>query len=272
MLIKEFRVTLPLTVEEYQVAQLFSVAEASKNETGGGEGIEVLKNEPFDNHPLLGGKYSSGQYTYKIYHLASKVPAFIRLLAPKGSLEIHEEAWNAYPYCRTIITNPGYMKENFVICIESLHVADTGIQNNVHELSPEKLKTRDVVHIDIANDTVSTADYKPLEDPTKFKSKKTGRGPLVGADWKKTVDPVMTCYKLVTCEFKWFGLQTRIENFIQKSERRLFTTFHRQVFCWIDRWHGLTMDDIRAIEEKTKEELDRQRNTGEVRGMRAESD
>lgn len=86
------------------MAQLYSVAEASKNETGGGEGIEVLKNEPFDNHPLLGGKYSSGQYTYKIYHLASKVPSFIRLLAPKGSLEIHEEAWNAYPYCRTVIT------------------------------------------------------------------------------------------------------------------------------------------------------------------------
>ena len=25
----------------------------SKNETGGGEGIEILKNEPFDNFPLL---------------------------------------------------------------------------------------------------------------------------------------------------------------------------------------------------------------------------
>lgn len=66
--------------------------------------------------------------------------------------------------------------------------------------------------------------------------------------------------------------QTRIENFIQKSERRLFTNFHRQVFCWTDRWYGLTMADIRAIEDKTKEELDAQRNRGEVRGMRAESD
>jgi hypothetical protein len=66
----EYRVTLPLTVEEYQVAQLYSVAKASKNETGGGEGIEVLKNEPFDDRPLLGGKYRKGQYTYKIYHLA----------------------------------------------------------------------------------------------------------------------------------------------------------------------------------------------------------
>ena len=26
------------------------------------------------------------------------------MLAPKGSMEIHEEAWNAYPYCRTVIT------------------------------------------------------------------------------------------------------------------------------------------------------------------------
>ena len=89
MIIKEYRVTLPMTVEEYQVAQLYSVAEASKNETGGGEGVEVLKNEPYDGDqrlsywlsiydcplgvPLLNGKFKSGQYTYKIYHLHSKV-------------------------------------------------------------------------------------------------------------------------------------------------------------------------------------------------------
>lgn len=60
-----------MTVEEYQVGQLWSVAEASKNETGGGEGVEVLKNEPYDNHPLLNGRFTAGQFTHKIYHLAS---------------------------------------------------------------------------------------------------------------------------------------------------------------------------------------------------------
>lgn len=131
----------------------------------------------------------------------------------------------------------------------------------VHELPPDKLKIRDVVHIDIANDPIASADYKEDEDPAKFKSQKTGRGPLVGKDWMRNVQPVMTCYKLVTCEFKWFGLQTRVEGFIQKAERRLFTNFHRQVFCWIDRWYGLTMEDIRAIEDNTKEELDRVRES-----------
>lgn len=271
MQIKEFRVTLPLTVEEYQVAQLFSVAEASKNETGGGEGIEVLKNEPFENHPLLGGKYSTGQYTYKIYHLQSKVPSFIRLLAPKGSLEVHEEAWNAYPYCRTVITNPNFMKDKFVVIIETLHSNDRGDKHNVHELPPDKLKNREVIHIDIANDPISSADYKKDEDPAVFKSKKTDRGPLVG-NWIEKADPVMTCYKLVTAEFKWFGLQNRVESIIQKSERRLFTNFHRQVFCWMDNWYGLTMEDIRRIEEKTKEELARQIHTGTVRGMKADND
>ncbi|XP_045129582.1 phosphatidylinositol transfer protein beta isoform-like isoform X4 [Portunus trituberculatus] len=270
MLVKEFRVILPLTVEEYQVAQLYSVAEASKNETGGGEGVEVLKNEPFDNYPLLGNRYSSGQYTYKIYHLKSKVPGFIRILAPEGSLEVHEEAWNAYPYCRTIISNPGYMKEGFHITIETLHAPGDGQLENAHELTGEKYKMREVVPIDISNDSVKTSDYKADEDPTKFKSEKTGRGPLIGPEWWKKCDPVMTCYKLVTCEFKWFGLQSRVEKFIQDVERRLFTNFHRQVFCWMDRWHGMTMDDIRRLEDKTKQELDKQRKVGEVRGTRSE--
>uniref|UniRef100_A0AC34GC39 Uncharacterized protein n=1 Tax=Panagrolaimus sp. ES5 TaxID=591445 RepID=A0AC34GC39_9BILA len=40
MIVKEYRVLLPLEVEEYHRGQLFSIAEASKNETGGGEGVE----------------------------------------------------------------------------------------------------------------------------------------------------------------------------------------------------------------------------------------
>lgn len=46
-------------------------------------------------------------------------------------------------------------------------------------------------------------------------------------------DPVMTCYKLVTAEFKWFGFQNKVENIIHRSERRLFTNFHRWIFSYI---------------------------------------
>merc|ERR1711978_568296 len=124
-------------------------------------------------------------------------------------------------------TNPGYMKENFYITIETYHIGDRGEQDNVHELDNKRLKERGVVRIDIANDAVNTADYKKDEDPTTFKSEKTGRGPLSG-DWRSSVDPVMTAYKLVTIQFKWWGLQDRVENFIHSTEKRIFTNFHRQ--------------------------------------------
>lgn len=65
------------------MAQLYSVAEASKENTGGGEGIEVKVNEPFDlgddstpknrrpdDDLKADGKiYKTGQFTHKIYHL-----------------------------------------------------------------------------------------------------------------------------------------------------------------------------------------------------------
>lgn len=161
-------------------------------------GVKVIKNEPYDNVPLLNGQFTKGQYTLKKYFLASKVPKLISALAPSGSLEILEEAWNAYPYCKTVLSNPNYMKDNFVIKVETFHYADRGKSENIHQLDKEQLKRREVVIIDIS-ESVPTKDYKTDEDPTKYKSEKTGRGPLrneAGKKWIHSVDPVMTCYKV----------------------------------------------------------------------------
>ncbi|XP_002162295.1 phosphatidylinositol transfer protein alpha isoform [Hydra vulgaris] len=266
-IVREYRIVLPISVEEYQVAQLYAVAEASKNETGGGEGIEVITNEPFEStiEGECSGKVFKGQYTHKVIHLSQKVPRIIRALAPKGSLEIIEKAWNAYPYCRTVYTND-YMADNFFIVIESRHEPGTGEIENVHQLSKKKLEKRNVDVIDIVNDPCRPNDYKAEEDPSKVKSEKTGRGPLIGADWSKNQNPVMCCYKLYDVKFKWLGLQTHVESLIMKSVRNLLFNFHRQVFCWIDKWHGMTIEDIRVLEEQTKKDLDQMRQSGEVKG------
>ncbi|KAM4635035.1 phosphatidylinositol transfer protein beta isoform [Polymixia lowei] len=268
VLIKEYRVVLPVSVEEYQVGQLYSVAEASKNETGGGEGIEVLKNEPYEKEG------EKGQYTHKIYHLKSKVPSFVKMIAPDGALVFHEKAWNAYPYCRTIVTNE-YMKDDFMIKIETWHKPDMGTLENVHDLDDPTWKTVEVVPIDISSkDEVASGDYKPEEDPALFHSAKTERGPL-GPDWKNELKedcPYMCAYKLVTVKFKWWGLTSKVENFIHRQERRIFTNFHRQLFCWIDNWVGLTMEDIRRMEEETQRELEEMRPVGDVRGTTAKEE
>ena len=97
----------------------------------------------------------------------NQVPSWIKMIAPTGSLEVHEEAWNAYPYCKvkypalsqsffqesflfqTVVSNPGYMKDNFYITIETFHIADRGQQENVHELDKKALKERQVTLLNV---------------------------------------------------------------------------------------------------------------------------
>lgn len=268
MLIKEYRILLPISVEEYQVGQLYAVAEASKNETGGGEGVEVLENRPYEEDG------EKGQYTHKVYHLQSKVPKIVGTFAPKGSLMLEEKAWNAYPYCKTVLTNL-YMAGKFEITIQTWHKPDMGDQENVHGLEKSKWDNVEVVNIDIADKkSVETKDYNPEQDPAIFRSEKTGRGPLKPG-WQEELAnnpncPHMCAYKLVSIRFEKWGFQSAVEPIIQRVEKRIFTHFHRQLFCWIDKWIDLSMDDIRRMEDDTKKELDEMRDNGEVRGMSAE--
>merc|ERR1719312_1199292 len=78
--------------------------------------------------------FNRGQYTYKIYRIADKVPGYLRTLQSpfisKTDYKLHEESWNAYPYCRTVITNPTYMKESFKVVLETLCAPDRGGQTN----------------------------------------------------------------------------------------------------------------------------------------------
>jgi len=297
-IIKEFRIPMPLSSDEYHIAQLYSVAEASKNETGGGEGIEVLENRPITDAELdllpfkqqlldiaaeKGDAKIGGQYTHKRFYLASKVPNVVRYLAPNKSLEVDEKAWNCYPYCRTEYSNE-YMGDAFHLVIETMHKNDDGTTPNIHNLDQKDLIKRQVTLIDIADSKKAreNKDYKPDEDPNVFQSTKTGRGPLeppapvpntakpgqqyTPPDWVPKQNPIMCCYKLYKILFKWKLLQGKVESVLVRGVERILYNFHRQVFCWIDLWHGMTIEDIRDLEAKTKKNLDELREAGPVRG------
>ncbi|KAL3320846.1 hypothetical protein Ciccas_000473 [Cichlidogyrus casuarinus] len=265
MHITEFRVFLPITVDSYQVAQLYTVAEVSKLETGGGQGIKVEKNEPFDektnapNPPLLGGKFTKGQYTLKKYYLEKKVPSLLRKVISKQALVVTEEAWNAYPYCRTVITSDYFSPERFKLTIESYHAPDMNMEN-AHQLDGEHLKLRHVQVLNIADEAQARAFnvVNPDFNPQAFISKKTGIGPMTDPNWyEKDSVPIRMCaYKLVTVQAKMFGVQTMLENFIINQEARLFLDFHRKVFCLMDNWYGMDMQALRDYEDKTKRELE----------------
>lgn len=70
--------------------------------------------------------------------------------------------------------------------------------------------------IDIVRDAVAPGEYKAEEDPRLYHSVKTGRGPLAD-DWARTAaqtGPLMCAYKLCKVEFRYWGMQAKIEQFI----------------------------------------------------------
>ncbi|XP_073483476.1 membrane-associated phosphatidylinositol transfer protein 2 isoform X6 [Aquarana catesbeiana] len=252
MLIKEYRIPLPMTVEEYRIAQLYMIQKKSREETcGEGSGVEILENRPYTDGP--GG---TGQYTHKVYHIGMHIPSWFRSILPKAALRVEEESWNAYPYTRTRYTCP--FVEKFSIDIETFYKSDSGDLANVFNLSPAEKRQTVLDPIDIVKDPIPQHEYKPEEDPKIYKSLKTKRGPL-SDDWIEEHRnnlggyPIMCAYKLCKVEFRYWGMQSKIERFIHDvGLRKVMVRAHRQAWCWQDEWYGLTIEDIRQLEKEAQ--------------------
>uniref|UniRef100_A0A4W4HBP2 DDHD domain-containing protein n=1 Tax=Electrophorus electricus TaxID=8005 RepID=A0A4W4HBP2_ELEEL len=252
MLIKEYRIPMPVSVEEYRIAQLYMIQKKSREESEGeGSGVEILENRPYTDGP--GG---SGQYTHKVYHIGQHIPSWFRSILPKAALRVEEESWNAYPYTRTRYTCP--FVEKFSIDIETYYKPDTGRQVDVFSLSTAEKRQRDIDPIDIVKDVIAPHEYLAEEDPKLYRSLKTQRGPL-SDDWIEEINnnpgatPVMCAYKLCKVEFRYWGMQSKIERFIHDvGLRKVMVRAHRQAWCWQDEWYGLTMEDIRQLELETQ--------------------
>ncbi|XP_039361315.1 membrane-associated phosphatidylinositol transfer protein 2 isoform X8 [Mauremys reevesii] len=252
MLIKEYRIPIPMSVEEYRIAQLYMIQKKSREETcGEGSGVEILENRPYTDGP--GG---IGQYTHKVYHIGMHIPSWFRSILPKAALRVEEESWNAYPYTRTRYTCP--FVEKFSIDIETYYKADPGDHVNVFNLSPAEKRQTILDPIDIVKDPIPPHEYKSEEDPKLYKSVKTKRGPL-SEDWIEGYKnnpgkyPIMCAYKLCKVEFRYWGMQSKIERFIHDvGLRKVMVRAHRQAWCWQDEWYGLTIEDIRQLEKEAQ--------------------
>ena len=106
-------------------------------------------------------------------------------------------------------------------------------------------------------------------------------------DWFEQVkknsrkESIMCAYKLCRVEFRYWGMQSKCERFIHEIGTRLFgfcsidknenvfflhsslalrktiLRAHRQAWCWQDEYQGLTLADIRRLEDETQQELNK---------------
>uniref|UniRef100_A0A3Q3DA09 Cytoplasmic phosphatidylinositol transfer protein 1-like n=1 Tax=Hippocampus comes TaxID=109280 RepID=A0A3Q3DA09_HIPCM len=236
MLMKEYRICMPLTVEEYRIGQLYMISKHSNEQSERGEGVEVVQNEPYEDP-----EHGSGQFTEKRIYLNNKLPSWARAVVPK-IFYVTEKAWNYYPYTITGML-PQFscsFLPKFSIHIESKYEDNKGSNDKIFSCEPRDEET-EVCFVDIAYDEVPERHYKDSEDLRYFKSKKTERG-LLQEGWIDTQDPIMCSYKLVSVKFEVWGLQTRVENFP-----------HNVIGDKNDPLNNMSMEEVREYERATQE-------------------
>ncbi|TKS91873.1 Cytoplasmic phosphatidylinositol transfer protein 1 [Collichthys lucidus] len=192
MLMKEYRICMPLTVEEYRIGQLYMISKHSHEQSERGEGVEVVQNEPYEDP-----EHGSGQFTEKRIYLNNKLPSWARAVVPK-IFYITEKAWNYYPYTITAIIwdhwegnivhneqRGGRMEDRdmrringkimikcsflpkFSIHIETKYEDNKGSNDNIFGSEPRDEET-EVWVVDIAYDEIPERHYKESESQLIF--------------------------------------------------------------------------------------------------------
>lgn len=230
---------MPLTVEEYQIGQLYMVNLHSHEQSQKGEGVEVVANEDCED-PIHG----KGRYTEKRIYLNSKLPSWIRGYIPR-IFYITEKAWNYYPYT---ISEYSCSFLSFSIIVRTCYKNDNGCTENALNLCEKEIKDCEILSLDIAYDELAEKYYKEEEDLRMYKSTETKRGPLKEG-WRLTYKPIMCSYKLVDVEVGIWGLSHRLESYIHSVIKDVLLAGHRQAFAWLDKWYNMTLEDVRNFEQ-----------------------
>ena len=126
--IYEYRIPMPMNLEEFDIGRNFMISRVNEQERdgAGGKAVNFVSLE-MRNHSM----YGIGQHSVKWYNIARRMPAWMRPLV-STPLVLSEEAWNFYPYTQAVLRLP--MLSKFSLRIQTLHLNGTG-HENAHQVS-----------------------------------------------------------------------------------------------------------------------------------------
>lgn len=261
MLLIEYRIKLPISYDQYQIAHLHTTLDMSKQYTKLGAGVEVLENMPCDRacfpHQVSRKAVAQVQRTSKRYYIPDSITSPVGL----SQVVLRWSSFNEFPNFRTTVTvesgsvdgNSTAVNCDFTVDTVCRKGDDVANKDNVFRLPQEILDKRAVVDIDIVADALPSDLVSDDEDPKKVLG-------LVD-DWQGSLIPrlSMVVYKLVFVKSCDSANKEVINAFAMDNLRKMVNVFHRKLVCSQDRWKGLTMEDIRTMEDETKGLLDKKR-------------
>ena len=241
----EFRTVLPISLEQFQVGEIYTTVEMTKDMNERGANIE----------PILTRQVTSDCNEYMTpMDVTNLLDDSIKILLPLH-FDLTVNTWDLFPKYRSEITNPDYFNDNFYFEMFTECYEDYGEKKNVFNLSDEERKSTQVINIDISKPvSLSSKPFSKQDyDPSTFHSTKTGAGPLVG-EWVEALKqnkskPHICIYKLIKYRLDIPNNRYLVHQ-IQKYALNLTREFMSRLYCTIDHWNGLTVDEARAMENR----------------------
>ena len=245
MLIREYRILMPLSVSEYKKGQRYMIARAQLEAGYEGDCVELVSAEPCQHE-----EFGTGIHQEKRYHLARHLPYWAQKLVPAEPFYVTENSWNYYP--RFNMTNfTCHLTSRISVEVQTTYQDNAGTTENALNLSPEELAVREVVYLDLVFDEISNAAKESACSLKGFKSEKTGRGPY-GPDWAHSSSPVMCSYKVIKVNVNVFGFQTIGESTVHNKLQDVLLQGHKEAVLWLDEWYDITEGELVELEERLR--------------------
>ena len=249
-----------MELPQCRTASKYSVNKRTREETGGGEGFEIIESGEFEEDG------STGRYVHRVLHFKSRVPASLRWMVPDKYSHIHEHNRNAFPHYVATFRIPA-MGERMILDTETRHFPykfGDQIPENPMNMNPDELKIRQIYYLDILNGpapekkkydihgySCPAANIQELQGPTG----KSNDQEI--PEWVQHYQGTITLIiKTVKFKLKKPGAQTIVEKYVTKSVfYHVYLDTHRAMLIDAPEWVNFTEDDIKAMEHSTQTEL-----------------
>lgn len=242
MIIREYRILMPISVNEYRRGQCYMIARAELEATLEGDAILLMLNEPCYDQI-----YGSGKHQIKRFYLSRHIPSWLQHVLPTTLFYVTEESWSYYPhFSRSIFTTKLIPQVRVEILCS--YINDSGTTYNALGLSDVELSSRQVMVLDVVTDKLKN---KPKQDKCHldgFRSENAGRGPF-SQDWSKKFDPVMCSYKVIKSHVDFIGINTKAETAILDALREVLLKTHIEAVLWLDEWYDITEGELVQLEK-----------------------
>jgi len=223
MRVFEHRISFPISFEEWKILTSKLSVYIGPNE----DHVEVVRT----------GEHSREEIWHLYRAIEEDFPSWLRDFLTLRMFTHYE-----FPISETIITLNDIDPEIARIEIICKVVDDDGSSENALNLTEEELACRQIYNLDLVDDDFQ---YSFENDPTTFKSEKTGRGKLT-PDWKTREGyPITTIYLSVALKFELFALEDFFEEeemleeikVIKETFQSVIIEISRAIFCSMDDWY-----------------------------------